>query len=250
MKTIADIRYGEHPMQLIDLYLPDGEVKAVYIYLHGGGLVHGSRRIDSEGGIPRQFTAQGIAVASVEYRMMPDFHYPVFVEDSALACAYVKKTLEKEYGFPGRTVIGGSSAGGYLTMMLALDRHFLADVGMTPEDFDGFIFDDGQPTTHFAVLSERGFDAKRVIIDETAPLYHVQDARPGKPVLVFTAEFDMENRVEQNQLLIRAMKNFGYPEELIEYHHMLGYKHCGYINAGPSGSNFYGEKCIAFIHGK
>ena len=40
-------------------------------------------------------------------------------------------------------------------------------------DFAGFIHDAGQPTSHFNVLKELGKDSKRIIVDETAPMYFV-----------------------------------------------------------------------------
>ena len=55
-------------------------------------------------------------------------------------------------------------------MMLMLDAHWLARLDMSPADAAGFIFNAGQPTTHYNVLRERGMDPKRVVVDEAAPL--------------------------------------------------------------------------------
>lgn len=65
--------------------------------------------------------------------------------------------------------MGGSSAGGYLSMMLCFDKKYYEAVGVSPSDISGCVHDAGQPTVHFKVLKERGIDSRRIIIDESAP---------------------------------------------------------------------------------
>ena len=45
MRKIPDISYGNDEMQKLDLWLPDSDEFDIFIYLHGGGLVSGSRRM-------------------------------------------------------------------------------------------------------------------------------------------------------------------------------------------------------------
>lgn len=245
METIRNIRYGEASAQLLDLHVPVN-ARATYIFIHGGGLEAGDKADNIR--LFEHLGARGIATASLNYRMLPDARFPDFIEDCARAAAFVLKQLLTEYGLGGRVVLGGSSAGAFISMLLAFDRHYLAAQELAPEDFAGFLFDAGQPTCHFALLRERGMDERRVIIDETAPLYHVRDARPGRPLMFITAEHDMPGRVEQNALMRRALINFGYPEQLIECRSMPGYQHCGYCDdIRPGGEFAYGDICAEFI---
>lgn len=38
----ADIVYNSYG-QLLDVYLPDGKIKAIFLYIHGGGIEAGSK---------------------------------------------------------------------------------------------------------------------------------------------------------------------------------------------------------------
>ena len=58
-------------------------------------------------------------------------------------------------------------------MMLCFDERYLKEVGILPTEIAGYIHDAGQPTAHFNVLKELGQDSRRLIVDETAPLYFV-----------------------------------------------------------------------------
>lgn len=244
MRNICDIQYGSDATRALDIHLPDAP-RATYVFIHGGGLTGGDKADDKA--LFERLAAQGVATVSVNYRLIPAARFPEFIEDCAQALAWVRGNLA-HYGLDGRIVLGGSSAGAYISMMLAFDRRYLAAQGIAPEDMRGFIFDAGQPTTHFELLRQRGMDEKRLIVDETAPLYHICDARPGRPLLIITAENDMPARVEQNALMRRVLLNYGYPEALIEQHMMKGYGHCGYCgDVKPDGSFAYGDICADFI---
>ena len=170
MREITDIFYTKdrHPAQVLDLFLPEGEGFPVLGYFHGGGLEAGSRkdfRIMAE-----YLCAHGVAVASADYRMYPSAAYPEFLRDSAAAAAWVKKHIG-EYGGNGRVYIGGTSAGGYISMMLCFDGRYLSPHFLAPTDFAGYVHDAGQPTVHFNVLRERGMDERRIVVDAAAPVY-------------------------------------------------------------------------------
>jgi isopentenyl phosphate kinase len=95
MKTFPDISYGTHPMHLLNIYLPETEEFDVFVYFHGGGIEAGSRSFNEFNA--EQITGRNVAVVSVEYRMYPDTKFPEYVEDCALAVAWVKNNMEK-YG--------------------------------------------------------------------------------------------------------------------------------------------------------
>lgn len=234
MKTWLDINYTEFDddRRRVDVFAPEDACRATVLWTHGGGLEAGSRK--GFDGIAAQLCAAGIGFVSVEYRMYPEFAFPAFVEDNARAAAWLK-AHHAEYGLSDRIFIGGSSAGGYLSMMLCFARKYLAAVGLTPEDFAGYIFDAGQPTTHFNILKYRGEDARLCRLDEAAPIFHVTDDRPGRPIQVIYADNDMPARLEQNNLLLATMKHFGYDMSLVRVKLMEGYGHCGYDGEEKDG---------------
>ena len=241
MRKYEDIRYGDHfENAFINFTLPDADTFPLFIYFHGGGFKGGNRK-----GAPfaETMAQSGIGVASVEYRLYPDAKYPDFLDDGARAVAWIKANFAR-FGKAQGLYVGGSSAGGYLSMMLCFDERFLAKYGMHPDELAGYIHDAGQPTAHFNVLRERGLDARRVIIDETAPLYYVgtRDAYP--PMLFIVSDDDMKNRYEQTMLTLSTLKHFGYDEKKIRLQVMHG-KHCQYIS--KEGSAAYTDIVSSFI---
>ncbi|MBP3292889.1 MAG: alpha/beta hydrolase [Clostridia bacterium] len=242
--------YRLSPECKLDVYLPDRDPAEtpLYIHFHGGGLESGSRRDRYVIELAEKY---GIAVASADYRMYPKAKFPDFIEDAAVACAYVMKKMEGKYK---TVIVGGSSAGAYLSMMLYFAPDYLAAVGLRPEDFGGFIFDAGQPTTHFNVLRERGLDSRAIRADEASPMYFLDRTIPNPaekpPVLILNAENDMENRREQTMLLMGVMKTFGYDMNKVKYVLMDDCGHCEYCSKrGADGEVIVNPILAEFIGG-
>lgn len=244
MKTITDIQYND--WQYLDLILPDTDsFDAVFVYFHGGGLKAGSKNPNA---VFIQYLVQhNIAVATANYRMYPDAHFPDFIEDAADAVAWVSKNI-RQYGQCDRIFVGGSSAGGYLSMMLCFNEAYLGKHGIKPTDLAGYVHDAGQPTSHFNILVEKGRDSRRVIIDETAPLYFVgHDGNDCAPMLILVSDQDMENRYEQTMLLLSTLKHFGYDPAKID-HEVLHGTHCHQVRAiDESGESVFGKMIYQFI---
>lgn len=238
-----NIAYNEYN-QFSDIYMPERETKAVLVYFHGGGLVGGSK---SEGEhIAPYLTDMGIAVVSANYRMYPDAKYPDFLEDAADAVAWVYNNKSK-FGGCKNIFVGGSSAGGYISMMLCFDKKYLAKHNINPNDITGYIHDSGQPTKHFNVLKYSGIDSRRVIIDETAPLYYIGLEEDYSPMLFLVADNDMKNRYEQTQLVLSTLKHFGYDQSKIKYQLMHG-THCAHCSAKDENENsVFGKVVYDFI---
>lgn len=243
MKTYLDICYNEKNKQYLDIYLPEAEEFAVVLYFHGGGLVSGDK--SDQRTFFDYMVSHGIAVVSANYRMYPAFKYPDFLMDAADAVAWVFKNMGK-YGKIKGIYVGGSSAGGYISQMLCFDERWLSKHGIQSIDISGFIHDAGQPTCHFNVLRERGLDTRRVIIDDSAPLYHIDDTKQFPPMLIIVSDNDMQNRYEQTMLLISTLKHFGHSEK-VEFKIMNG-THCAYVDAvDANGKSIFGKTVKDFI---
>lgn len=246
MKSITDICYSQEANQYLDVHLPDRDSFPVFLYFHGGGIERGDKsgsRIFME-----YLTDHGIAVVSANYRMYPTAKYPEFIEDAASATAWVFANM-KQYGTVTGIYVGGSSAGGYLSQMLCFDKHYLAKHGIAPTDITGFIHDAGQPTAHFNVLRERGIDSRRVIIDESAPLYHIGVDEKYPPMLVIVSDNDMKNRYEQTMLLMSTLKHFGLDENAKLQ--VMESTHCAYIGkTDDQGVSIFGKLIADYIFRK
>ncbi len=245
MRVYHPVCYSQQndPAHYMKIFLPDeGDSFPVFVYFHGGGLVHGNEDIPPF--FPEYLTERGIAVVSAHYRMYPDAKFPDFLVDGASAIAWVKS--EKNTYFKTEQIyVGGSSAGGYISMMLCFDEQYLTNAGVNPSDISGYVFDAGQPTTHFQVLRERGYDKNRQIIDDAAPIYHIDETKTYPPMLILIADRDMANRYEQTQLMIDTLKWNGHED--IEYY-CLHSTHCRYTSRFDENcESILGKKIFNFI---
>lgn len=243
MKTMKQIFYGNQAeAQALDVYLPEEAVEAVFLYFHGGGLERGDKS-RAEVWAP-YLTERGIAVVSANYRMYPTAFYPDFILDAAEATAWTWRYMQ-ENGLGTRLFVGGSSAGGYLSMMLCFDRRYLAQAGVPADAVAGYFHDAGQPTAHFNVLKNGGTDPKRVIVDETAPLYYVGLEEHYPPMRFIVSDQDMQNRLEQTMLMLGTMTHFGYTG----FDHVVMHgKHCEYCGKlDENGVTVFGPMICDFI---
>jgi hypothetical protein len=235
MRSFCDIQYGKlgHAMQKLDIHLPDdGNEFPIFVYFHGGGIVNGDK---AELHSIKTVVSRGIGFVSVNYRLFPEAKYPEFIEDSAAAVAWTFKHI-KEYCTPKGIYVGGSSAGGYLSMMLCFDKRWLAPHSLYPTDIAGYIHDAGQPTAHFTVLKHEGYDPRRVIVNEMAPLYHIGVDANYSPMLFIVSDNDMQNRYEQTMLVLSTLKHFGHEEPEIQCKVMHG-THCHYTKNSALDEN-------------
>ena len=243
MKEILDIYYTEekHPMQMLDLYLPDAESFPVFIYFHGGGLENEDRLSGAES--MKRLAAHGVAAVAVDYRKYPEVQYPAFIEDCAAAVAWVKKNIAN-YGNAEGLYVGGSSAGGYLSMMLCFDEKYLGAVGVDPSEIAGWFHDAGQPTKHFTVLKYDGEDSRRVIVDETAPLYHIGKAKKYAPMRFIVSDNDIDGRYEQIMLVLSTLKHFRHTNFDCKLMHG---SHCHYCDIVSPTKGILGEMVLDFL---
>lgn len=127
--SLADVTYstipGYRPM-VVDIYMPakKGGPKPLVLYIHGGGWVGGhTRHSGALGNFPAvlaKLASEGFVVASLEYRLADEAHFPAQLQDARAALRFLKANAA-QYGIdPSRTGIWGGSAGGHLTALTAL----------------------------------------------------------------------------------------------------------------------------------
>lgn len=226
MRTLKDIFYSDDKIgaKSLDVYLPDGECKAVFVYIHGGGIERGDKANHFREG--EYLAERGYAFVSINYRMYPNAKFPEFICDSAEAIAWTKKNMGSLFA-TDKLYVGGSSAGGYISMMLCFDKRYLEAVGLSNKDIAGYWHDAGQPTFHFNVLKYEGYDPRRVIVDEHAPLYFVGLEEEYPPMRFIVSDNDMFARYEQTMLMLKTMEHFKYKH----YDHFVANgMHCEYFN--------------------
>lgn len=91
----------------------------VLLWLHGGGWLRDS--IDANDPICRTIAnVSGATVVAVGYRLAPENSFPVGLEDCFAALSWVAENPALLGADPGRIAVSGKSAGGNLTVALAL----------------------------------------------------------------------------------------------------------------------------------
>jgi len=205
---------------VLDLYYPKGVQNfATIIWFHGGGITGGSKEI------PKALTEKGFAVIGVEYRLSPKVKAPAYIEDAAAAVAWVFTHITSYGGNADLIFVSGHSAGGYLGMMITLDKKYLNSYKIDANKIAGLIPFSGQAITHFTIRKERGINDTQPVIDEYAPLFHVRADAP--PMMLITGDREMEllGRYEENAYLLRMMKLAGHKRTKL--YELGGFDHGG-----------------------
>ncbi|QDS93945.1 acetyl esterase [Roseimaritima multifibrata] len=122
-KPLKNVRYGEHPRQVLDFYQATSETPTpVVFYIHGGGWQGGDKKTS-----PKTYLDNGISVVAINYRYVknaveekiePPVKAPL--EDAARALQFVRSKAS-EWNLD-KTKIGatGGSAGACSSLWLAL----------------------------------------------------------------------------------------------------------------------------------
>lgn len=159
--AMADVSYGSHAAQKLDVYLPAQPQGApVIVMVHGGGWKRGDK---ASPGVAAPKAAhwlpQGVILVSVNYRMLPDGADPVEqAEDVARAIAFVQREAPGWGGDPAQVVAMGHSAGAHIVALLAADGAMLRAAG-------------AKPVLGTVTLDSAGFDIEALMAKRHMPLY-------------------------------------------------------------------------------
>ncbi len=220
-RRLADLPYGEGPRQRLDVYLPVAAVqdRPVVVFFYGGSWQSGHRQ--GYRFVGQALSARGMVTVIPDYRLYPEVRFPGFLEDGARACAWVREHIGAVGGNPDRLFLMGHSAGAYIAAMLALDRRYLARMGLTPEHLRGFIGLAG-PYDFLPLRQRQLIDIFGGVDDipETQPINFVHQTAP--PALLLHGATDRIVRVENTRRLAQRLRQAGRPVREIIYPH---YKH-------------------------
>lgn len=140
-QRIADVAYGSHERQKLDIYLANGKDRgspaSTIIFFYGGSWESGNKKDYKF--VAEALTAQGFDVVIPDYRVYPQVVFPAFVEDGASVVAWAKQHLDDYGASDERLFVAGHSAGAHIAALLTLDASYLEQAGLTPSVFKGMI---------------------------------------------------------------------------------------------------------------
>lgn len=221
---------GDIPMRL---YNPGkGARLPALVYFHGGGWVLGG--IDTHDAVCRSLAnLAGCVVVSVDYRLAPEHKFPAAAEDAYAATRWVADNAASIGVNPARLGVGGDSAGGNLSAVVALmarDRgapalvHQLLIYPVTDsacatasyrDNADGYLLTKDAMLWFWNHYMRDDADRSNPY---AAPL-HAPNLRGVPPALVITAEYDPLR--DEGEAYAARLREAGVPVEMTRYHGMI-----------------------------
>jgi len=213
-KLAEGLAYGDGERQALDIYAPVGDregLRPVVVFFYGGSWNSGTREGYNFAG--RALAAQGYTVVVPDYRLVPQVHFPAFVQDGAQAVRWVRANVADYGGDPDRIVLMGHSAGAHIAAMLANDPQWLGEdraalrglVGLAgPYDFAPF---------DTAAAIEAFGEWPRV--EETQPITFAGPGAP--PALLLTGEDDTTVKPRNSRALSTALTAAGVSAQMVTY---------------------------------
>lgn len=215
-RTVAtDVPFGEGPRRRLDLYAParpaSGAALPVIVFFYGGSWQTGDR--SGYGFAGRALAAQGFLVAIPDYRLVPEVHYPAFIEDGAAAVRWVRAHAARFGGDPDRIVLAGHSAGAYNAAMLSVDPRWLGADRRAIRGFAGL----AGPYAFLPLDSPltRAAFGRAGDLAATQPISHAGAGDP--PALLMVAAKDTLVGPANATRLAAALRSGGVPAEVRTY---------------------------------
>jgi acetyl esterase/lipase len=186
----------------LDVFAPVGKTGVpVLVFVHGGSWTIGTK--DWYAPFGRAMAKAGYLCVLPNYRLSPGVRHPAHAADVAAAVGWTLAHAAAHGGDPARLAVGGHSAGGHLSALVALSPDFgrpavraivgLSGVYRVNERFPGFglVFPPGSA-------------------DAASPMTHVRTGSP--PVLAAYAERDyitLDRQAEEFAAAVRAAGGTG-----------------------------------------
>ena len=217
----ADVAYGSAPRQRLDVYQPLASelaangARPLVVFFYGGTWSSGDRAMYKFVG--EALAARGVTAVVPDYGLSPDFRYPVFVQDSALATKWALDNAARLGADPTQVYVMGHSSGGYNAAMVALDARWLAAVGATPKQLAGWIALAGP----FDFLPPEDPKVKVAFNwpgtpPDSQPMAHVTPAAP-RTLLIVTTKDKVVDYVQNTEQLATRLRAVGVPVEVREF---------------------------------
>jgi acetyl esterase len=116
---LANVKYGEHERNVLDLWKAESKTPApLVVYIHGGGFRGGSKE-SLNAGLLQGCLQAGISVMAINYRLSPEVHFPAHYHDSGRAIQFARAHAQEWNIDPQRLAATGGSAGAGTSLWLA-----------------------------------------------------------------------------------------------------------------------------------
>jgi acetyl esterase/lipase len=217
----------------LDFYFPAGKAvtaRPVVMYVHGGGWEMGDKSMVALMPGPAELLRRGFVVASINYRLAPDYKFPAMLEDAKCAVRFLRAHAREFNLDPNHIGVMGDSAGGHLVALLGLTdarAGFDGDGGWSnessrvqavvdlygPSDFTAT----NQKPSRFAIAIMKGAfgvkDANDRMIKRASPVTYVTAGAP--PFLILHGDHDGRVNISQSVELEEKLKLTGVSAKFV-----------------------------------
>ncbi|MBI5653068.1 MAG: alpha/beta hydrolase [Chloroflexi bacterium] len=228
--TNRDVTYcaPDGVAQKLDLAYPK-QIQAsarVAVYVHGGGWTSGDKGGGAGSLDARAVLERGYVVASLNYRLAPQFKWPAQIVDVKCAIRFLRAHASELKIDPNKIGVWGSSAGGHLVAMLGTaDTRVGFDVGewldqssrvqavvdeFGPADLPAMFTANARATGQQIFGSTSRDDP---ILVQASPITHITKDDP--PFLILQGDQDKVVPMEQSQILHDKLKAGGVQSTLV-----------------------------------
>ncbi|MFU8872810.1 alpha/beta hydrolase fold domain-containing protein [Micromonospora sp. SL4-19] len=239
--TVAYCRMDGVPLAM-DIYTPPagratpGRGAPVAMYIHGGGLVIGDRKLSGLGAsladheaalftpLRERLNARGYLVASIDYRLTPAAPWPAPFEDAKCAVRFLRAHAIDLGIDPARIGVWGASGGGWLSSMLGVAgrqggsgpyaEHSSAVQAVVDmfgaTDLNDFA--DAPPFIRFLLWA--GIGTSTATRHSASPINYVTGDSP--PFLILHGDLDEDMAPRQSVRFAERLRAAGVPTEFVE----------------------------------
>ncbi|MBI3852228.1 MAG: alpha/beta hydrolase [Verrucomicrobia bacterium] len=227
-----DVTYGRAgAVELkMDLYFPkktDGKALPVAMYVHGGGWRAGDKAAGAGAMAIPELVKRGYLVASINYRLAPEFKFPAQIEDAKCAVRFLRANADKYHLDPKRIGVWGGSAGGHLVALLGTadaSAGFEGNSGHADQSSRVQAVVDMFGPADLTIGVGRGnpkiaqevFGAtsdKDEMLKRASPVSYV--SRDDPPFLILHGDQDKVVALDQSKRLLERLKEAGVPATLV-----------------------------------
>lgn len=212
----------------LDIYYPTTKEKKwpSIIYVHPGGWTMGTKAISKDLVDIQALQEKGFLLASVEYRLAPEYKFPAMIQDVKCAVRFLRAHASEFNIDPERFGAIGPSAGGHLVSLLGVTDPIAGfDVGeyigyssrvQAVVDLYG-ITDLAPPFTNLLFFDKSDIfgtlNHKDQIFINASPVTYVTPDDP--PFLIIQGEFDTTVPPKQSTRFFRKLQQADIAVELI-----------------------------------
>ena len=218
-KLNHDIAYGQHPRQKLDVYMPLGQgsnslAKPVILFIYGGAWTTGHK--DDYLFVGESFSKAGYVTAVMNYRLAPQYQYPEYVKDTALALKWIGDNIQQYGGDPKQIVVMGHSAGAFNAVEAVDNQRWLDEVKLPISHIKAVVGIAGPYSYDFRTDGSVNAFPVESTPDQVMPDRHIRADAP--PHLLLTASNDQRVKLSNTQKMFAALKKQNIPvqHEVIE----------------------------------